>query len=191
MQRDPAGVPAHHLDDEHPVVRLGRRVQPVDRVDRDLHGGVEAERVVGGVEVVVDGLRYADDVAARARASCVATPRVSSPPMAISASTPSDSRFSLDPLDAAVDLERVGAGRAEDGAAARQDAADRPRRRAASSGPRAGPSSRRGTRRTRGRRSHALADDGPDHRVETGAVATAGQHPDPHAARAYMTAAAY
>ena len=61
MQRDPAGVTAHDLDDEDAVVRLGRRVQPVDRLGRDVHGGVEAERVVGRREVVVDRLRYADD----------------------------------------------------------------------------------------------------------------------------------
>jgi hypothetical protein len=29
---DPAGVAAHHLDDHDAVVRLGRRVQPVDRL---------------------------------------------------------------------------------------------------------------------------------------------------------------
>ena len=47
MQRDPAGVPPHHLDDQRPVVRLGRRVQPVDRLHRDVDRRVEAERVVG------------------------------------------------------------------------------------------------------------------------------------------------
>jgi hypothetical protein len=34
---DPAGVAAHDLDDDHAVVRLGRRVQAVDRVRGDLH----------------------------------------------------------------------------------------------------------------------------------------------------------
>ena len=62
VQRDPPGVPAHHLDDEGPVVRLRGRVQPVDGLHRDVDRGVEAEGEVGGVEVVVDGLRYADDV---------------------------------------------------------------------------------------------------------------------------------
>ena len=32
---DPAGVAAHHLDDHHAVVRLGGRVQAVDRLGRD------------------------------------------------------------------------------------------------------------------------------------------------------------
>ena len=60
VQRDPARVPAHHLDDQRPVVALGRRVQPVDRLHGDVHGGVEAERVIRRAEVVVDRLRDAD-----------------------------------------------------------------------------------------------------------------------------------
>ena len=59
---DPARVAAHHLDDDHAVVRLGRGVQAVDRVGGDLHRGLEAEREVGAREVVVDRLRDADDV---------------------------------------------------------------------------------------------------------------------------------
>ena len=70
VRRDPAGMAAHHLDDEDAVVRLGGRVQAVDRVGRDLDGGVEAERVVGAVEVVVDRLRHADDRHAVARRAC-------------------------------------------------------------------------------------------------------------------------
>ncbi len=61
VRGDPAGVAAHHLDDHHAVVRLGGRVQAVDRVGDDLHGRLEAERHVGAAEVVVDRLRHADD----------------------------------------------------------------------------------------------------------------------------------
>ena len=57
---DPPGVPAHHLDDHHAVVRLGSRVQTVDRLGADRHRRVEPERVVGAREVVVDRLRDAD-----------------------------------------------------------------------------------------------------------------------------------
>ena len=92
VQRDPAGVPAHHLDDHDAVVRLGRRVQAVDRLGRDRDGGVEPERVVGAVEVVVDRLRHADDGEAVLRWSRAATPSVSSPPIATSASSPSRSK---------------------------------------------------------------------------------------------------
>ena len=58
---DPAGVAAHQLDDEDAVVRVGGRVQPLDRCGRDVDRGVEAERDVGAGEVVVDRLRNTDD----------------------------------------------------------------------------------------------------------------------------------
>ena len=60
-ERDPARVPPHHLDDHDPLVGLGRRVQPVDRVDGDVHGRVEPEGDVGADDVVVDRLGHADD----------------------------------------------------------------------------------------------------------------------------------
>src|SRR5262249_10345690 len=41
-QRDPAGMAAHRLYDDDPVVRLGRRVAAVDRLGGDVDGGVEA-----------------------------------------------------------------------------------------------------------------------------------------------------
>ena len=66
MHGDPAGVAAHHLDDHDAVVRLGGRVQPVDRFGRDGDRRVEAERVVRAGEVVVDRLRHADHGEARA-----------------------------------------------------------------------------------------------------------------------------
>ena len=58
---DPAGVAAHHLDDHDAVVRLRGRVQSVDRLGGDPDRGVEAERVVGRAEVVVNGLGHAND----------------------------------------------------------------------------------------------------------------------------------
>jgi hypothetical protein len=61
VERDPAGVPPHHLDDHDAVVRLGGRVQPIDGVGREIDGGVEAETVGGADDVVVDRLRDADD----------------------------------------------------------------------------------------------------------------------------------
>src|ERR1700733_7910337 len=66
MQCDPPRVATHHLDDQDPVVTLGGGMETVDRLGRDAQRGVEAERHVGGPEVVVDRLRYADDVHALA-----------------------------------------------------------------------------------------------------------------------------
>ena len=117
--RDPTGVPAHHLDDHHPVVTLGRRLQPVDRVGRDLHRGPEAERVVGRREVVVDRLGHADDVDA------VFTEPDADPEGVVAADR--DERVDAvaferrrDLRGAVVRLERVRARRAENGAAARE-----------------------------------------------------------------------
>ena len=61
VERDPARVAAHHLDDHDAVVRLGGRVQPIDRLGRERHRRVEPERHRRLGDVVVDGLRHADD----------------------------------------------------------------------------------------------------------------------------------
>ena len=61
VQRDPASVASHHLDDHDSPVRLGRRVQAIDRVGRERDGGIESEAVRRADDVVVDGLRHADD----------------------------------------------------------------------------------------------------------------------------------
>ena len=59
--RYPARVAAHDLDDHDAVVRLGGRVQSVDRLRADVHRSVEADRHVRSGDVVVDRLRDADD----------------------------------------------------------------------------------------------------------------------------------
>lgn len=65
VERDPAGVAAHDLDDEDALVGLGGRLQPVEGLGGDGDGRVEAEGDVGGGDVVVDGLRDPDDRQAR------------------------------------------------------------------------------------------------------------------------------
>ncbi len=181
VQRDPAGMAAHHLDDQRAVVRLGRRVQPVDRLHGDVDRGVEPEGVVGGVEVVVDRLRHADDVDAH-----LAEPgRHAEGVLAAYRDQRVDAvvvQRGRDLVEAVVDLERVGARRAEDRAAARQDAAhlghaERHRdvlERALPAVPE--PDELVAVD------ADALADDGADHRVQAGAVAPAGQHTDSHRA---------
>ena len=95
VQRDPAGVPAHHLDHQRAVVRLGGGVQPVDRLHRDVDRGVEAEGVVGRAEVVVDRLRHADDVDAQVGAAWSRRRGCPRRRSRSSASTPSSARFAL------------------------------------------------------------------------------------------------
>jgi hypothetical protein len=65
-QRDPARVAAHDLEDDRPVVARGGVPQPLDRVDGDRDGGMEAEGPVGAGDVVVHRLRDADDPATAA-----------------------------------------------------------------------------------------------------------------------------
>ena len=178
VERDPADVPAHHLDDHDAVVRLGRRVQAVDRLGRDRDGGVEAERVVGAVEVVVDRLRDADDgevvllVELRGDAERVLAAdrdeRVE--PFAL------EGREHL--LDTALDLVRVRPRRAEDRPAARQDPGDlAPAERLDDPVDEPAPpfAHRRDLPAAVERAPRHRADD----RVQPRAVAAAGEDPDP------------
>ena len=109
-----------------------------------------------------------------------AAPSVSSPPIAISPSMPERVERRPDHLRPVLALERVGARGAQDRPAARQDAARRLDGQVLVDGlERAAP-------------AVAEADDlvpvvvdsashdGADHRVQSGAVAAAGEHPDAH-----------
>ena len=141
-------------------------------------GGVEAEGVVGAVEVVVDRLRHADDRQPFSAKSLAATPSVSSPPIATSASScdrRSSARLSTPP----VELVRVRPRGADDRAAARQDPA-RSRRSRAAELPSTIPRQPSRTPTPRGRAPEPPADRA-DHRVEAGAVAAAGEDSDLHA----------
>src|SRR5262249_29035711 len=122
MQGDPTGVSAHDLDDQRAVMRFGGSVQPVDRLHGDVDRGVEPERVIGCVEVVVDRLRDADHVDAELREARRHAERV----LAADREQGVDSelmQIGPDAVDAAVDLQRVGARGTQDGSAAGQDAA--------------------------------------------------------------------
>ena len=86
-------------------------------------GGVEAEGVVGGVEVVVHGLGDADDLEAGVGEAL----RGCQGPFAADGDDGVDAEavhVGLDDLGAAAVFERVGAGGAQDGAALLGDAAD-------------------------------------------------------------------
>ena len=178
--RDPAGVAAHDLDDDHAVVRLGRGVQPVDRVGGDLDRGLEAEREVGRGEVVVDRLRHADDVDAVLVQLARDAERV--------LAADRDQRVEAAGLHRRLDLAQ---------------AVRRPCRRwcgTTRGSSRRGAGSRACSRRSRSMPSFfehsgpavaeaeefmavgvdALAHDGPDDRIESGAVAAPGEHADSH-----------
>ena len=128
---DPARVAAHHLHDHDPVVRLRRRVEPVDRLGRDEDRGIEAEGVVGRREVVVDRLRHSHDrelvlrVEPGGDAERVLAADRHQRVEALGAEVLEDA------LDAAVEAERVRPRRADDRPAARQEPRDlaRPERR--------------------------------------------------------------
>src|SRR5690606_19598662 len=179
VQRDPAGVPAHHLHHQAAVVALGGGVQPVDRLHRDVHGRVEAEGVVGGVQVVVDGLGYAHHLHAL-------LVELGGHPESV---LPADrdqrvhalgDQVRLDLLHAAVDLERVGTGGAEDGAATREDAAYRLHvQRSGEVLQRAAPPVAEAYELV-AELADALADHRSDHRVQARAVTATGEHADSH-----------
>ena len=61
-QRDMAGIAPHHLEDHDAVVACRGRLQPVERLGRDHHRGVVADRVLGRADVVVDRLGNADEL---------------------------------------------------------------------------------------------------------------------------------
>ena len=61
-QPQPAGVVAHDFDHDDPVVTVGRGMEAVDGVGGDGQGGVEAKGDVGHGHVVVDGLGQGEHV---------------------------------------------------------------------------------------------------------------------------------
>ena len=59
FQRDPARIAAHRLQHHHPAMAAGRGFQPCQRLGHDGHRTVEAEGALGVHQVVVDGLGHA------------------------------------------------------------------------------------------------------------------------------------
>jgi hypothetical protein len=123
-RRDPAGVATHDLDHHDAVVRLGGRVQPIDRLSTDVDGGVEADRHVGAGEIVVDRLGHAHD---REAVLCVETLGDAERALSADRDDPSEPEAVAPPeqhLDAALLPEGVEPRAAEDGAPAWEDAGD-------------------------------------------------------------------
>ena len=180
VHRDVADMATHDLHHHDPIVRFGRRVEPVDEVGGDLDRGVEPEGVLRARDVVVDRLRDPDDRSSQLGEGMRRAER--------SIATDDDEAVEL---PAARGLEclrqalrqqlRCRSTRAENGAATREDAP-----------------SRLDVERHAAIFDHAIPareepddlvaavtngppDDGPNHRVESRAVTTTGQHTELHA----------
>ena len=183
-ERDVPGVAPHDLEHHDPAVAGRGDVQAVDRLGRHLDGGAEADRPLGVAEIVVDGLGNADQApiaqlgqAAQGREAAVAAD--------------ADQRIELQGVIAGCDLgrtvdhagwtrigERVAAiGRAQQGAAHGQDAGDDVRaQRDRIDRPRQQPvGGLADAEHFPAVAEHGALDHGPDHCIQAGAVATAGQ----------------
>src|SRR5205085_5827594 len=57
----PTRVTTHDLYDHHSVMRLRSRVQPINSICNNAHGGIEAERKIRAANVVVDCFGNADE----------------------------------------------------------------------------------------------------------------------------------
>ena len=171
---------AHHLHDDHAVVRLGGGVQAVDRVGGDLHRGLKAEGQVGAAEVVVDRLGHPDHgdalfVQAQRDAERVLAADRHERVHVARAQRRGDLRRAVDAV-----REGVRARGAEDRAAARQDPGgglERQLDRVVFEHAR--PAVAKAQERVASRR-RAAAHDGTDDRVEPGAVAASGEQPEAH-----------
>ena len=62
MQREPARIAPHELDEEYAAVRRGGGVDVINDVCRDINGALEAEGRVRAPNVVIDGLGQGHDV---------------------------------------------------------------------------------------------------------------------------------
>lgn len=123
VEGNPANVAAHHFRNHAAVVGFTRGAQAVDRLRGDFHGSVETKGVVRRVEIVIHGLRDADDLqtgVSEAFGCCQGA-------LAADRDDGIDAQpfhVGLDDLRTAAVLEGVGAGSAQDGAALLGDTAD-------------------------------------------------------------------
>ena len=60
-ESDPSRVATHDFDDHDAAMRVRGAVQAVDALGCKRHGGVKAKGEGRGFEIVIDGLRNADD----------------------------------------------------------------------------------------------------------------------------------
>ena len=171
---DPACVTAHHFDHHDSIVTLSCCVETVDCVGGNLHGRVEAECHVRADDVVVDRLRHANDWDV---VLAVQTTGNRQAPVAADHDEPIEAKVAhglLDAFHAVLGVERAPAPGTKHRSAAREHAAhefDRQRDRSSieHAVPRVEETNQLVTIVTL-----ALAHDGADDRVQSGAVASSG-----------------
>ena len=180
-------MPAHRLDDEDAAVRLRGRVAAIDGFGGHVHRGVEAERVVGAVQVVVDRLRHADD----GKLELGGEPRGHAE--RILAADRHERVELLERLahavDAAVELVGVRARRADDRPALVQDPRDLvPAERLQVRVDHPAPAVQHANRLVPV--LPQAAADGADDRIQARAIAAPSEHPHPHGGRLYIRSGA-
>src|SRR5206468_644079 len=62
VNRDPTGVAPHDLNHHHAVVRLGRGMHAINGFGCNADRSVKTEAEISSAQVVVNGLRHADDL---------------------------------------------------------------------------------------------------------------------------------
>ena len=179
MPCDPTRVTSHDLDDEYTVVTLRRGVQSIDGFSGNRDGGVETERVVGGAQIVIDGLWYAHDRKSDRGEFGRHAQGVLTPDNDETFDTHATYRVENQAFTVVISI-RIGSTGPEDRASPREDAADRgdiKRYRVPlhGSSPPVPKSDELVTVDL-----DSLAHDSSDHGVQTRAVPAARQHSYPH-----------
>ena len=62
VQRQPANLMAHNLNNEYTVVGSCRRVDAVDGICGNIHSALETKGHIGPVNIIINGLRQMNDV---------------------------------------------------------------------------------------------------------------------------------
>ena len=179
VQRNPADVPAHNLNDHAPVVRFCCGAQGVDGPRGNSRRCVEAERVVSAAEVVVNGFGNTN----HGQSLIVSEPRGTS-----EGALAADGNHPVDPVvlhDLAHRIRptpgvRVGARRAENSSTSAADAAHIVRGQGVQVALQQATPSVADAHEFVTEEPYALADGASDDCVESGAVAAGGQNSDLH-----------
>ena len=179
MQCDPARMAAHDFANQYAVMRLGGGVQSIDGLGCDSDGRVKAEREIRAAQVVVDGLRYADDRKTML-GECGRHPEGVFSADGHKRIDAERGQGFLDALDTALNLDRVGTRRAQDGSTARKDAAHlRNSQFHGQAFERAFPTVAK-THELVAVLGHTTSHDCADHCIEAGAVSATGEHANAH-----------